>query len=146
MWSTQAPQRCALTCCADGAHRTISISIGQLSKICTLGTQATGSGRAGNVVSDTKSLDLALKWPAEPEATNPEELFAAGYAACFNGALQHMLRCVTHRFILWHAYVAHCCVLAAPFQTWLRRSITVAATARWRMRVPLYASRQTSGK
>ena len=23
-------------------------------------------------------------------ATNPEELFAAGYSACFNGALQHM--------------------------------------------------------
>ena len=25
------------------------------------------------------------------EGTNPEQLFAAGYASCFNGAVQHML-------------------------------------------------------
>lgn len=26
------------------------------------------------------------------EGTNPEQLFAAGYASCFNGAVQHMIK------------------------------------------------------
>jgi lipoyl-dependent peroxiredoxin len=51
---------------------------------------ATG-GRAGHVVSADGILDLDLRPPAEMGgpggATNPEELFAAGYAACFQSAL-----------------------------------------------------------
>jgi osmotically inducible protein OsmC len=51
---------------------------------------ATG-GRAGHAVSDDGVLDLDLKPPAEMGgpggATNPEQLFAAGYAACFQSAL-----------------------------------------------------------
>ena len=51
---------------------------------------ATG-GRAGHVVSGDGILDLDLRPPAEMGgpggATNPEELFAAGYAACFQSAL-----------------------------------------------------------
>jgi lipoyl-dependent peroxiredoxin len=51
---------------------------------------ATG-GRAGHAVSDDGILDLDLKPPAEMGgpggATNPEQLFAAGYAACFQSAL-----------------------------------------------------------
>jgi Ohr subfamily peroxiredoxin len=54
---------------------------------------ATAHGaRAGHVRSDNGRLDLDLSVPEGlggpgGEGTNPEELFAAGYAACFQGAL-----------------------------------------------------------
>ncbi|NDZ11729.1 peroxiredoxin [Variovorax sp. WS11] len=49
-------------------------------------------GRAsGEVRSDDGSLALSLRLPPElggpGGGTNPEQLFAAGYAACFHGAL-----------------------------------------------------------
>jgi osmotically inducible protein OsmC len=51
---------------------------------------ATG-GRAGHSVTDDGLLDVHLKPPKEMGgpggATNPEQLFAAGYAACFQSAL-----------------------------------------------------------
>jgi Ohr subfamily peroxiredoxin len=51
---------------------------------------ATG-GRAGHAVSDDGILDIDLRPPKEMGgpggATNPEQLFAAGYAACFQSAL-----------------------------------------------------------
>ena len=51
---------------------------------------ATG-GRAGHAVSDDGLLDVDLRPPKEMGgpggATNPEQLFAAGYAACFQSAL-----------------------------------------------------------
>lgn len=51
---------------------------------------ATGA-RAGHVKSDNGRLDLDLAVPEEfggpGGATNPEELFAAGYSACFQGAV-----------------------------------------------------------
>lgn len=55
--------------------------------------QATAKGgRAGHVVSSDDHLDLALSVPAEMggeggNGTNPEQLFAAGYAACFQSAM-----------------------------------------------------------
>ncbi len=53
---------------------------------------ATG-GRDGRAVSSDKTLDVKLATPKElggagGEATNPEQLFAAGYSACFIGALK----------------------------------------------------------
>jgi len=53
---------------------------------------ATG-GRNGRVKSKDGILDLAIKIPKEMGGpggayTNPEQLFAAGYAACFDSALQ----------------------------------------------------------
>lgn len=52
---------------------------------------ATG-GRDGRAVSDDGLLDVKLAPPKElggaGGATNPEQLFAAGYAACFIGALK----------------------------------------------------------
>jgi osmotically inducible protein OsmC len=53
---------------------------------------ATG-GRDGRAVSSDKILDVKLATPKElggagGEATNPEQLFAAGYSACFIGALK----------------------------------------------------------
>ena len=50
-------------------------------------------GREGEVVSDDGVLDLSLTVPEEMggpggDHTNPEQLFAAGYAACFHSALK----------------------------------------------------------
>ena len=49
-------------------------------------------GRSGTVKSEDGILDLTLAMPKElggkGGATNPEQLFAAGYAACFHGALK----------------------------------------------------------
>ena len=53
---------------------------------------ATG-GRDGQARSDDGSFDVKLSTPKElggagGEGTNPEQLFAAGYSACFIGALK----------------------------------------------------------
>lgn len=53
---------------------------------------ATG-GRDGRAVSSDGILDVKLSTPRElggagGEATNPEQLFAAGYSACFIGAIK----------------------------------------------------------
>lgn len=51
---------------------------------------ATG-GRDGRAISSDGKLDVALARPKEMggqgQGTNPEQLFAAGYAACFLGAM-----------------------------------------------------------
>ncbi|MET0744573.1 MAG: organic hydroperoxide resistance protein [Microvirga sp.] len=57
---------------------------------------ATG-GRAGHIRSSDGVLDHRLAHPRElggpgGEATNPEQLFAAGYAACFENALMRVAR------------------------------------------------------
>jgi Ohr subfamily peroxiredoxin len=48
-------------------------------------------GREGRAVSSDGRIDLKLAPPVElggnGEGTNPEQLFAAGYAACFGSAL-----------------------------------------------------------
>lgn len=48
-------------------------------------------GRSGRATSDDGIIDVALTAPAElggpGTGTNPEQLFAAGYSACFQGAL-----------------------------------------------------------
>jgi lipoyl-dependent peroxiredoxin len=53
---------------------------------------ATGDGRNGHTQSDDGILDLDVRMPKElggpGGATNPEQLFAAGYAACFHSALK----------------------------------------------------------
>ncbi|MGP9795917.1 organic hydroperoxide resistance protein [Halomonas sp. 86] len=55
---------------------------------------ATG-GREGSAKSSDGALDVKLSTPKElggagGEGTNPEQLFAAGYSACFLGALKHV--------------------------------------------------------
>ncbi|EKE87678.1 organic hydroperoxide resistance protein [Idiomarina xiamenensis] len=55
---------------------------------------ATG-GRTGSARSDDGKLDIELSTPkqlggAGGDGSNPEQLFAAGYSACFIGALQHV--------------------------------------------------------
>ena len=53
---------------------------------------ATGDGRNGHAMTDDGYIDLDLRIPKEMGgaggATNPEQLFAAGYAACFHSALK----------------------------------------------------------
>src|SRR5579863_1274171 len=66
-------------------------------RLYTASATATG-GRDGKVKSDDGALDLALAMPkalggsGAPGATNPEQLFAAGYAACFGSAVGHIAR------------------------------------------------------
>lgn len=55
---------------------------------------ATG-GRDGRATSSDGVLDVKLGLPKEMgglggDVTNPEQLFAAGYSACFLGALKHV--------------------------------------------------------
>lgn len=54
-------------------------------------------GRAGQVATNEGALVLQLSMPKAMggpggEGTNPEQLFAAGYAACFDSALNHVAR------------------------------------------------------
>jgi lipoyl-dependent peroxiredoxin len=48
---------------------------------------STGDGRNGHVTSSDHRIDLDLAFPPElggsGAGSNPEQLFAAGYAACF---------------------------------------------------------------
>ena len=60
-------------------------------------TEATAhGGRNGHVRSSDGILDLDLQVPEQMGghggATNPEQLFAAGYAACFEGTLREVAR------------------------------------------------------
>lgn len=60
--------------------------------IYTAKAKATG-GRDGRATSSDGFLDVKLGVPKEmggagAEATNPEQLFAAGYSACFLGAMK----------------------------------------------------------
>ncbi len=63
-----------------------------MNPIYTATAHSTGDGRNGHVRSDDGFIDLDLRIPAEMGgpggATNPEELFAAGYAACFHSAMK----------------------------------------------------------
>ncbi|WHU49846.1 organic hydroperoxide resistance protein [Gordonia sp. L191] len=53
---------------------------------------ASGDGRDGHGRSSDGRLDVALRLPAEMggsgDGTNPEQLFAVGYAACYHNALR----------------------------------------------------------
>jgi osmotically inducible protein OsmC len=61
-------------------------------------TVTSSGGREGRVCSADGILDLPLSMPKElggsgkPGTTNPEQLFAAGYAACFENALLRAAR------------------------------------------------------
>ncbi|AOD21920.1 organic hydroperoxide resistance protein [Rhodococcus pyridinivorans] len=64
--------------------------------IYTAEALATGAGRDGHARTSDGKLDLDLSIPTEMggsgKGTNPEQLFAAGYAACFHSALQMIAR------------------------------------------------------
>ena len=81
---------------ARRGERTESNMVTELVKpLYTAEATATG-GRDGRVSSTRGALDVVLRPPVElggpGGATNPEELFAAGYAACFQSALAVVAR------------------------------------------------------
>jgi Ohr subfamily peroxiredoxin len=68
-----------------------------VNSLYTAKATSTGAARAGHVASSDGVLDLDLSIPkglggAGGEGTNPEQLFAAGYSACFHSALQAVAR------------------------------------------------------
>ena len=63
------------------------------SALYTASATATGDGRGGHTRSSDGVLDLDLAVPKEMggpggNLSNPEQLFAAGYAACFHSAVK----------------------------------------------------------
>jgi Ohr subfamily peroxiredoxin len=65
-------------------------------RLYTANATATG-GRDGRVRTSDGTVDFALTMPRElggsgAAGTNPEQLFAAGYSACFGSALMHVAR------------------------------------------------------
>ncbi len=65
-----------------------------LDKVVYTAKAHTTGGRDGRSTSDDGLLDVKLSPPkvmgGAGNATNPEQLFAAGYSACFMGALKHV--------------------------------------------------------
>lgn len=67
------------------------------SKILYTATASAVGGRDGRARSDDGALDVVVNTPralggAGGAGTNPEQLFAAGYAACFGSALSYVAR------------------------------------------------------
>jgi len=67
-----------------------------MSSVYTAVATATGDGRNGHTRSSDGLIDLDLATPEEMGgvggATNPEQLFAAGWSACFLSALKKVAR------------------------------------------------------
>jgi osmotically inducible protein OsmC len=62
----------------------------------TANAHVTGGREQGHGVTSDGNLDVQLRYPKElgghGDGTNPEELFAVGFAACFEGALGAVAR------------------------------------------------------
>lgn len=66
-----------------------------IEKILYAATATATGGREGRATSSDNILDVQLSTPRElggagGPGTNPEQLFAAGYSACFLGALKYI--------------------------------------------------------
>lgn len=60
-----------------------------LDNVLYTGKTHTVGGREGRARSDDGQLDIALSPPGSNRpGTNPEQLFAAGWSACFEGAMK----------------------------------------------------------
>lgn len=64
-----------------------------LDKVLYTAQATVNGGRDGRATADDEAIDLKLTTPKAlggmgGDGTNPEQLFAAGYAACFTGALK----------------------------------------------------------
>lgn len=59
-----------------------------LDTVLYTGKTHTTGGREGHARSDDGQLDIALSTPgSQRPGSNPEQLFAAGWSACFEGAM-----------------------------------------------------------
>ncbi len=67
-----------------------------LAKTLYTATATAIGGRDGTAKTDDGKLEVAIAPPRElggnGAGTNPEQLFAAGYAACFGSAVSHVAR------------------------------------------------------
>lgn len=67
-----------------------------MTTLYTASATSTGDGRNGHVRSSDGVLDADVRTPAEMGGagggTNPEQLFAAGYSACFHSALKQVAK------------------------------------------------------
>ncbi|KJK46175.1 organic hydroperoxide resistance protein [Lentzea aerocolonigenes] len=67
-----------------------------MSVVYTADVTSSGDGRKGTATSADGVLDLRLAGPKEVggsgDGTNPEQLFAAGWGACFHSALRLVAR------------------------------------------------------
>jgi lipoyl-dependent peroxiredoxin len=70
----------------------------ELTKVLYTAKATAEGGREGHTASDDGRLDVKLVppasmgGPADGVGTNPEQLFAAGYASCFHSALKLVAR------------------------------------------------------
>lgn len=65
----------------------------QIDKVLYTGRTHTTGGRDGAAQSTDGRLDILLSPPGSAgQGTNPEQLFAAGWSACFIGAMGHAAR------------------------------------------------------
>jgi len=71
----------------------------QNNSILYTGKTRTTGGRSGASRSSDNRLDVKLSVPGSDGAgTNPEQLFAAGWSACFIGAMQKAAQTIGTRF------------------------------------------------
>jgi Ohr subfamily peroxiredoxin len=71
------------------------MAITKINPVYTASVNVTGGRQDGKAVSDDGELDLRLSPPGskrEEPSTNPEQLFAAGYGACYQSALMGAAR------------------------------------------------------
>jgi Ohr subfamily peroxiredoxin len=67
--------------------------INQIDKVLYTAKTHTSSGREGAGKSSDGALDVKLSTPGSAKpGTNPEQLFAVGWSACFMGAMGHAAR------------------------------------------------------
>ncbi|MCF2505275.1 organic hydroperoxide resistance protein [Dyadobacter sp. CY107] len=65
-------------------------AVASVSKVLYTGKVHVTGGREGAAISSDGRLDVSLSSPGTSgQGTNPEQLFAAGWSACFIGAMQH---------------------------------------------------------
>lgn len=78
------------------SHNTQGDTMIEIEPIYTTEAIATGAGRDGHVQSSdgrvVEDLAVPVEMGGNGKGTNPEQLFAAGYAACFHSALQLVAR------------------------------------------------------
>jgi lipoyl-dependent peroxiredoxin len=74
-------------------HYSLSSGITPIENVLYTGKTRTTGGRDGSSHSADGQLDVKLSTPGSNRpGTNPEQLFAAGWSACFIGAMGHAAR------------------------------------------------------
>ena len=92
----------------------------RLDKVLYTARAHTTGGREGSSRSDDGLLDVRLSPPkalgGAGTATNPEQLFAAGYAACFDNALNYIAK--SQRLAISSKVTAHVALIQGTPTAW----------------------------